>query len=250
MALLAIETSTRQLGVAVVGESGVVSSFELLADYPHAVELPGAVDRTVKAAGLKLEQLEGVAIDIGPGSFTGLRIGLAFAKALVYRWKKPIIGVSSLDVLAANVAAAPGLVCPVLDARQKNVYLARYRIEQGRLNRQSDWMLGPVDDMISTVAEPALFLGDGAQVYKERIMAKCPQPSFAAPEMSWPRAATVGRLAYERFQQGQTDDPATIVPLYLYPLDCSVRSPDRPTSILPKAASSPQQKQPTASSLS
>ena len=236
MRLLAIETATKQLGVAVSDGERVLSSYELLEEYPHAVELPGAVSRALKAARTTLAQLDAIVIDIGPGSFTGLRIGLAFAKALAFPPKTPLIGVASLDVLAANVSYAARPICPVLDARQKNLYAARYQRHEGRLVKQTDYLLGPVDDILEQLTEPAIFLGDGCAPYRDRILARCPKAEFAAQEFWLPRAATLARLGSDRFQQGQRDDPATLVPLYLYPLDCSVRGPDRPTSVLPPAA--------------
>ena len=235
MAILAIETATRQLGVAVVEDGRVRSAYELLADYPHAVELPGAVTRVLKEAGTTLEQLEAIAVDIGPGSFTGLRIGLAFVKALAFPAKKPVVGVVSLDVLAANVPFAPRLVCPVLDARQKNLYAALYRMQDGQVARQSDHMLGPAEEILGMVKEPAIFLGDGITGYRQRILERCPEPQFAEPELWLPRAATLGRLASARVKRGDTDAPERLVPLYLYPLDCSVRGPNRPSSILPQS---------------
>jgi tRNA threonylcarbamoyladenosine biosynthesis protein TsaB len=232
MPLLAIETSSRALGVAVIGDGRLLSSYELLADYPHAVELPGAVSRVLKDAGTSLDALEAVAVDIGPGSFTGLRIGLAFAKALAVTRKTPLVGVASLDVLAAGLPAAPGSVCCLLDARQKNVYAAAYRLEGGTPVRMSDYRLGPVDDLLPQLGQPAILLGDGVALYRERLLARWPDAQVAPPELWLPRAPTLGRLAAARVARGELDDPARLVPLYLYPLDCSVRGPDRPTAVL------------------
>ncbi len=237
MKLLAIETSTRQLGVALLDGEQLLSSYEVLADYPHAVELPGAVTRVLQAARITLSQLEGIAVDIGPGSFTGLRIGLAFVKALVFSRKIPVVGVSSLDVLAAGAPCAEGLVSPVLDAKQKNVYLARYQLEQGRPKRVSEYLLGRIETLVPELREPITLLGDGCAVYREQLLARCPKARIAAQEFWLPRAATVARLGHERLARGEGDDPARIVPLYLYPLDCSVRGPDRLTAVLPKVAS-------------
>jgi tRNA threonylcarbamoyladenosine biosynthesis protein TsaB len=236
MTFLAIETATRQLGVAVVEDEHVLSSYELLAEYPHAVELPNALTRVLKAAHTTLERVEAVVVDIGPGSFTGLRIGLAFVKALVFPTKKPLIGVASLDVLAANLPFAPRLICPILDAKQKNVYAALYRLDAGGLLKQTEYLLGPVDELLARITEPTLFLGDGCTLYRDRILERCPQAQFAAPEFWLPRVATLGRLGRERFLQGHRDEARNLVPLYLYPLDCSVRSPERPTSVLSKTA--------------
>ncbi len=234
MPLLAIETSTRMLGVAVIDGERLLSSYELLADYPHAAELPGAVTRVLQAARTTLSQLEAIVVDIGPGSFTGLRIGLAFVKALAFPGKTPVVGVPSLDVLAANLPSAPRLVCPLLDAKQQNVYAALYQMDAGRPVKRSEYVLGPVDEVLTLVKEPAVFLGDGAALYRERILQRCPDAQFADPELWLPRAATLARLGRERLAKGQRDDPATLVPMYLYPQDCQVRGPNRPTSVLPK----------------
>ena len=200
------------------------------------MELPGAVARVVKDAGTTLDALEAVAVDIGPGSFTGLRIGLAFAKALAVTRKTPLIGIASLDILAAGLPAAPGPVCAILDAKQKNIYAAAYRLDGGAPARASDYLLGPIDDLLPQLGEPSLLLGDGVALYRDRLLARWPKAQIAPAELWLPRAATLGRLAAARAAKGERDDPARLVPLYLYPLDCSVRGPDRPTAVLPKPA--------------
>ena len=233
--LLAIETATRQMGVAVIDGDRLLSSYELLADYPHAVELPGAVRRVLDAAGTSLSGLEGIIIDIGPGSFTGLRIGLAFVKALAFVSKKPVIGVPSLEVLAAGLPAAALPVCPILDAKQKNVYAARYTASTPRPAQHGDFFLGPIAEWLPSIREPVLLLGDGCALYRDQIIRQLGDTAQCAPpDTWWPKAGVLARLGAARFAAGQRDDPARLVPLYLYPLDCSVRGPDRPTSTLPK----------------
>ena len=234
MKLLAIETATRQLGVALLNEEHILSSYELLADYPHAVELPGAVQRVLKAARLTLHDIEAIAVDIGPGSFTGLRIGLAFVKALAFPQQQPLIGVPSLDVLAAQLPYAPRPVCPILDARQGNVYAALYHHQADQPATHTDYLLAPIDEVLTLITEPTIFLGDGCVAYRDHILARCPEAQFAPAEWWLPNASTLARLGLERAREGRRDDPATLIPMYLYPLDCSVRSPERPTSVLPR----------------
>jgi tRNA threonylcarbamoyladenosine biosynthesis protein TsaB len=198
------------------------------------VELPAAVLRVLAAAKITLDGLDGIAVDIGPGSFTGLRIGLAFVKALAFAGKKPVVGVTSLDALAANVPFAGMPVATIIDARQGNLYAARYQWKDGRPIRETGPALAPAADLIGQWNEPAVFLGDGVPLYKEAILKRWPAAQFAAADLWLPRAATVGRLGMERFAAGEQDDPSRLVPLYLYPMDCSVRGPNRPTSVLPK----------------
>ena len=233
MQLLAIDTATRQLSVALIADGQVRASYELLADYPHAVELPGAVTRVLQAAGTALDRLDGFIVDIGPGSFTGLRIGLAFLKALAFARRVSVVSVSLLDVLAAAAPLGDGRVCPVVDARQGNVYTARYRLDSGRITRETDYLLGPAEELLAQMREANVFLGDGCAPYRDRILNVAARAMIAPRDFWLPRAATLARLGAERFGAGQRDDPATLVPLYLYPLDCSVRGPNRPTSVLP-----------------
>jgi tRNA threonylcarbamoyladenosine biosynthesis protein TsaB len=240
MKLLAIETATRQLGVAVLDGERLVSSYELLADNPHAAELPDAVARTLDAAGLKMRDLEAVAVDIGPGSFTGLRIGLAFVKAITFGAQQAVLGVSSLDVLAAQLPFHEGVVVPILDAKRENIYGARYQLKTGNPVKQTDYLLGPVEELLETSKEPIVCLGDGCPLYRDRILAVCPQAQFAGPELWLPRAATLGRLGLERLGQGQKDDPGSLVPMYLYPQTCQIRQSERlpaaPRTKAPKTA--------------
>lgn len=232
--LLAIDTAARQLGVAVVDGERLLSRYELLVDYPHAVELPGAVSRVLKAAGTTLSQLDAIAVDIGPGSFTGLRIGLAFVKALCFTRHTPVIGVPSLEILAAALPYTTARICPVLDARQKNVYAACYRWQEETLVRDGDYYLGPPEPWVKGLAgkEPMIFLGDGAGVYHTLLQEHAPNAHFAPQECWLPSAATLARLAQARHARGEHDAARTLVPLYLYPQDCQVRGPNRPTSVL------------------
>jgi tRNA threonylcarbamoyladenosine biosynthesis protein TsaB len=204
----------------------VLASAELLAERVHATELPGAVTKVLASAGCTLDQVEAFAVDIGPGAFTGLRIGVAFVKALVFRDRKPVIGVSLLDVLAAALPYAAHPVCPVLDAKQKKVYAACYDTRDGTPRKRSDYQLLSVEEWLATLPnEPVILLGSGAALYREAITkALGPRALFASPDTWLPHAATLGRLGLERIRAGSHDDPSTLVPMYLYPMDCTVRA--------------------------
>lgn len=227
MNVLAIDTSTERLGVALVSETEVRSSYELLAERPHAIELPQAVTRVLQAGGEALERLGGIAIDIGPGSFTGLRIGLSFVKALALVRPVPVIGVPSLDVLAANLPYAPDLICPVLDAKQRKVYAALYRANGARLVKQSDYALWTLDELIQHLGQQrVLFLGDGIGVYRQALIERLGERvSFADPEWWYPQAAVLGRLGLARLRDGQRDNPRDLVPMYLHPMTCTIKQP-------------------------
>jgi len=231
MNLLAIETATDQLGVALVTEDRLLASYELLAERPHAIELPQAVTRVLQAAGQSLDRLDGIVVDIGPGSFTGLRIGVAFVKALTFRTNTPVVGVASLDVLAATLPYAPHRICPILDAKQRKVYAALYKAEEAGVRKQTDYSLLSLDELVPMLTDSVILLGDGAGLYRARLeQALGARARFAPPELWLPRAATLGRLGLERLQRGIRDDPRTLVPMYLYPRDCTVRAPNPPSA--------------------
>ncbi len=150
--------------------------------------------------------------------------------------KKPVVGVPSLEVLAAGAPSLSLPVCPILDAKQKNVYAARYDVSGPQSAKPSEFFLGPITDWLPSVKEPAIFLGDGCALYRDAIVRHLgDRAQFAPPDTWWPRVGVLARLGLARFQAGQRDDPARLIPLYLYPLNCSVRGPDRPTSVLPKS---------------
>lgn len=230
MRLLAIETSSKQLGVALLDGGEIVASYELLTnDYPHAAELPGAVNRMLEAGAISLKEVQAIAVDIGPGSFTGLRIGLAFVKGLAFILKPTVIGIPSLDVLAAHVPCTDRLICPVLDAKQQKVYAALYRYQGGTASKQTDYFLGSIDELLEQITEPVILLGDGCARYAQSIAARLGQQAQVAPSELWlPRVVTLGRLGAERLAKGQQDDPASLTPMYLHPETCAVHPSVRP----------------------
>ena len=227
MNVLAIETATDQLGVALVNDERVLASSELLAERAHATELPGALTKVLESAGQTLDQVEAIAVDIGPGAFTGLRIGVAFVKALAFRRRTPVIGVASLDVLAAALPYAQHPVCPLLDAKQRKIYAAWYDTREGAPRKRSDYQLLTVEEWLAMLPqEPVMLLGSGAALYREAITKTLGPRALFAPHDLWlPRVATLGRLGLERLRAGQHDDPSRLVPMYLYPMDCTVRAP-------------------------
>ena len=226
MIVLAIDTSSDQFGVALVSDTQVLASYEVLAQRPHAVELPQAVSRVLQAGRTSLSQIDGIALDIGPGSFTGLRVGVAFVKALVFQSRRPVVGIASLDVLASQMPCATARMCPILDAKQRKVYTASYEMVDGQLTKRTQPTLVVFEAWLPALdQQPTMFLGDGVALYRERLRERLGAAAiFAAPEFWLPRAATLGRLGLARLAAGSIDDPSTLVPLYLYPMDCTVRS--------------------------
>ena len=227
MLLLALETSTMTGSVALVEappqEKGSCREEKILAEYTvnlpgtHSERLMPTIDRLLKEASLSIGDIQGIALAWGPGSFTGLRIGVSTVKGLAYALRVPVVGVPTLDALAQNVRFASSLICPVLDARKKEVYAALFRGDgEGNLRRISeDWVVSP-EKLCSRIAERTIFLGTGVQVYGEIFEKNIgPKALFAPPELSLPRGVHVARLSLPKFQDGRILDLFSFTPVYV-----------------------------------
>jgi tRNA threonylcarbamoyladenosine biosynthesis protein TsaB len=227
MFILAVETSTLTGSIALVeasldgegsfGGEKVLGETILNTRETHSARLMPALDRLLRETSLSLGQVQGIALALGPGSFTGLRIAVSTVKGLAYSLKVPVAGVSTLDALAYNVRYASMQVCPVLDARKKEVYAALFQGNgEGELQRISeDWVLPP-EDLSARISGKTLFLGNGLDVYGGVFQRKLgPLALFAPAELSLPRASNVARLSLSQFKKGATLDLFSFTPTYL-----------------------------------
>jgi tRNA threonylcarbamoyladenosine biosynthesis protein TsaB len=227
MLILAIETSTPAGSIALVEapvdekDSGerekIIGETILGAAENHAARLMPALDGLLGGTSLTIQQVRGIALGLGPGSFTGLRIAVSTVKGLALALKVPVVGVPTLDALAYNLPFSSQTVCPVLDARKKEVYAAIFRGNgEGHLEKVGgDWVLSP-EELCSRIQGKAIFLGNGLEVYgevfKERLGSRA---LFAPPELSLPRAANVARLSLSGFEKGLNLDLFSFTPVYL-----------------------------------
>ncbi len=224
MLVLGVETSTMQGGAALVGDHGLCSEYTLNVEATHSERLLPTIERMLRDAGIGLDALSGLAVSIGPGSFTGLRIGLSTVKGLAYATGLPVVGVPTLEALACSVAFAREQICPVLDARKQEVYAALFRWERGELVRiMEDTALAP-EALCGKIRRPTIFLGDGLAVYGEMFrqllaahMLVPPPPSRGA------RPAWVAELGRQRLLRGERDAVETLVPRYLRPSEAELR---------------------------
>src|SRR5574341_1186511 len=224
MLVLGVETSTMQGGVALVGEDRLVSEYLLNVEATHSERLLPAIDRMLCDSGVGLDAISGIAVSIGPGSFTGLRIGLSTVKGLAYANGLPVVGVPTLEALAWTVPFAPVQVCPVLDARKHEVYAALFRYERGVLMRlMEDSALAP-EALCSKIRKPTLFLGDGLAPYGELFRRLLGDRMLVPPLASrGARPACVAELGRQRLERGERDSTNSLVPLYLRPSEAELR---------------------------
>ena len=216
MRILSIDTSSTTGSVAVVAGQTLLAEITIARRETHSRRLMDMIDGALNMAGLDLKELDGLAYTRGPGSFTGLRIGLSVVKGLALVSAKPLVGVSGLEVLAHQAPDRSHLICPMMDARNNEVYCARYRYLDNGFQRVVDEAALSPEDALAGITENCLLVGDGALRYRTLMEERLGMLArFAAPDHGIPRALTVARLSLAKFEAGVTDNLQSVVPLYL-----------------------------------
>ncbi len=224
MLVLGIETSGTHGGVAILDEGHVLCETILNVEVTHSERLLPTIDRALGEARISLEALGGIAVSIGPGSFTGLRIGLSTAKGLAYATGIPLVGVPTLEAMAWTLPAARWQICPVLDARKQEVYAALFRHELEGLRRLTDDTALAPEALCRLIRNPTLFLGNGVDTYgalfRERLGDRMLLPPVASRGARPTCVAELGRM---RLLRGERDAPESLVPRYLRPSEAELR---------------------------
>lgn len=203
MQILALDTSTPQAGVAIGGPGGVVASFRLVNRGRHAETVAPAIEHVCRMAGTTLDEITALAIDVGPGLFTGLRVGIATANAIAFARAIPIIPVSSLEILAHAARLSSRRIVSIIDALSGEVYFASYRSEGTGVHALTEPRLATPDVVAAELAaldEDILVVGDGAQHYAERF-ASTSHITIAGASFQYPSAATLVEIAVSRATQ-------------------------------------------------
>jgi tRNA threonylcarbamoyladenosine biosynthesis protein TsaB len=227
MRLLAVDTSTLTGAVALLEAGGVVAESRVSVAVTHGERLMAAIDGVLRAARWELADVEAFAVARGPGSFTGLRIGLSTVKGLAFATGKPVLGVGTLDALAWRLPYCAYPVCPVLDARKNEVYAALYRTLNGRLEAlDAPRAVAPAtlaEELRATTDGPVVFVGDGVGPFAAVLGEILGTRACLAPaDLRGPSAVTVGDLAGRALDRGETVDAASLVPLYLRPSEAEL----------------------------
>ena len=223
MKILAVDTATTSCSVAVVDKKSLLTEVTLFKEQTHSKHLMNIIDRVIVTSGLKISELDGFAVTKGPGTFTGLRIGISSIKGLAMATGKPVVGVSSLEALATQAFLSPYLICPLLDARRGEVYFSRYRFQKGRLKAEiEENVLTPLA-AISDIDEPCIFIGNGAMIYRDMLLDKMGKLAhFAHPIQHTIRASTVGFIGMDNLKNAEVKDIYTLSPHYIRKSDAEL----------------------------
>ncbi|MEW6097439.1 MAG: tRNA (adenosine(37)-N6)-threonylcarbamoyltransferase complex dimerization subunit type 1 TsaB [bacterium] len=230
MKVLGIDTSTPAGSIALIDDEEIIFEYNYQGKLEHSAWLMPTIDKLLKDADISCQDIDGIAISFGPGSFTGLRIGISTVKGLAQGLRIPVIGVSTLDSLACNLPYTEKIICPVLDAKKKEVYTALYRGQtlnvecnafyiQGLtpLERLTDYLVISPQRLIEIISKPTIFLGSGLKSYLKQIMQslKDKEVYFAHSSLWLPRASNLALLGLKNLKRGKQEDIYSFTPLYL-----------------------------------
>jgi tRNA threonylcarbamoyladenosine biosynthesis protein TsaB len=218
MIVLSIDSSTESASCAVLSSEKLLGEISLNNKKQHSVVLMPLVDNLLKGLQLSIKDIDGFVVSKGPGSFTGLRIGMSMVKGLSQGSNKPFVSVSSLDALAYNLAYTDGIICPILDALRDNVYTALYSFENETLIKHNDYMALHINELIEMLKElhkPVTFIGDAVDKFSSKLKESLNETYFAPSHLNLARASSLGELGLKLLEEGINDDLYTSSPIYL-----------------------------------
>ncbi len=230
MYILSLETSTKNFSLALSNDAKVLRFRNITTERILESSMTKAIDKLLVSCDLSLKKIDAIAVGLGPGSFTSLRVGISTIKAFAFALNKKVVGIGSLDVIASAVTKTQAdEICVIVDARRGKVYAA---IFDTMLKPKTEYLLTTIDDVLEKVQGTTLFVGDGLELYKDRIQkayrehnaktqSSC-RAIFTLPKFWFPQSRQLAKLAFSRLKNDSYDDPEKLTPIYLYPQDCQV----------------------------
>jgi tRNA threonylcarbamoyladenosine biosynthesis protein TsaB len=214
--LLAIDTSTQMIGLALYDGVRVLAEMIWQTRNHHTVELsPGISDLLVRC-GARTTDLEAIGVALGPGSFTSLRIGLALSKGLALALKIPVVGIPSLDVLAAAIPVQNVPLAAVLQAGRGRLALVWYQVEDGRWKAQNEPQMITAEELSQQLTRPTLVAGELNAAERQVLSRRRKNGLIVSPAQALRRPSYLAELAWERLKAGQVDDVVSLAPIYLH----------------------------------
>ncbi len=229
MKILAIDTSTMLGGIAIMDESLLIAESRLNVKSTHSERLMTEIEHCLKQSGVKISDIDVFAVATGPGSFTGLRIGLSTIKGFSYATGKPIVSVPTLEALAWNFPYSRYPVCTMLDARKKEVYAALFKWEGENLIRLINETSAKPEEFVRdalrvTHDDKFIFAGEGAVLYRDKIIEAVGEKAiFASPEKTVPSPANVAVLGLKKAKAGEFSEPVSLIPMYIRKSEAEVK---------------------------
>ena len=217
MIVLSIDSSSKVATVAILKDDVLLGEYILNDKREHSVILVPLIENLLKECNLTIDDIDGYVVSKGPGSFTGLRIGMATIKGMSFGNNKPYISISSLDALAYNLISFNGIICPIMDALRENVYTTLYKNNNDNLEKIMDYTAMDIDklvDLLKNKNEDVIFVGDGVYKHKQYICDNFSKAHFAPTHLNIIRASSLGELGLQLLKDGFCVD-SNSSPIYL-----------------------------------
>jgi tRNA threonylcarbamoyladenosine biosynthesis protein TsaB len=214
--LLAIDTSTAQIGLALYDGTSVPGEFVWHSGLHHTEELAPALAELLRRVDIEMEAVTALGVALGPGSFTSLRVGLAFVKGLVLSRHMPIVGIPTLDIVAAAVPLSDQPLAAVLPAGRDRLALGWYKAVENEWQADGPVMVTTADELAETIHKPVIVCGEMSAEERQRLRRKFKNVTLAAPAQCVRRPGILAELAWQKWQAGKIDSAATLAPIYLH----------------------------------
>jgi len=225
MRILGLDTSTKFFTIGIYDNTKSYG-YSLEVGRKLSALITGTIARVLDAAGLNIRDIDYFACGLGPGSFTGMRVGVATIKALSWSLKKPIIGISTLDILSRNVDAPQCSVIPAIDAKRGLLYCAIYRKQNDNFKKLSPDMLLTPEALFKKAPQGSIVLGDAVGLYRDKFLSKIKNAIIADYDFWYPKPHNIIRLALDKLKLGKNglSNAFNIEPTYLYPKECQIKN--------------------------
>lgn len=215
MLICSVDSSATPASVCLLEDDKIIAEYYLNTGFTHSQTLMAMLESVLKISGKSADDIDLYAVNSGPGSFTGVRIGVSAVKGMAYALDKPCVEVSTLESMAYNLLGSHTIVCSCMDARRQQVYHGLFRVDGDKVERLCDDTAIAVDDLLSGLPdhEEIILVGDGAELVDQST--DDPLITLAPPNLRYQRASSVALAAVEKYNRGEVVSPAALMPRYL-----------------------------------
>jgi tRNA threonylcarbamoyladenosine biosynthesis protein TsaB len=222
MKILGIDTTTKFLCLGAY-DGAKIYEYNLELGIKHSALLVPTIKRVLDALEWHISEVDYFACGLGPGSFTGMRVGLATIKGLSWATKRPVIGISTLDILAHSVKDSDKNIIPIIDAKRNLIYCSIYKKKNRKLSRVKPYMLLSIEEFFKIAKPDSIIFGDAVNSFKEEIIRRVRGANILDKDCWYPKAHNIIALALERIKEKKFENSFGIRPIYLYPKECQIR---------------------------